>query len=306
MSYVGLRRTRRKVCSYPLGLLPWDPTGTILLLMWRDSMECPRCKCPDSRVSYTRSRVEAGIIYRRRKCQNPDCKLKSVAAAMFVCFSALRLLAGCEPDEDSSRSPRAAVWSSGAPLAQLERLQDLDAPVRMEFRETLFRKVLYPVRDALKVRIYTDGPLHDCPITTDYGNVTVGEALLRMAREHGLFYEVPEKEKLIIRTPWVAGVNDVTNPELIPEYRVSASYPADARKAKASGKVLLRVVVHKDGRIGWIQVVEDTPDFPSFLENVLTAAKQHRYRPATRHGEPVDAWFNLHYTFEPSKAARRR
>ena len=37
-------------------------------------MECPRCKQPRSRVNYTRSRVDPGTIYRRRRCQNPDCR----------------------------------------------------------------------------------------------------------------------------------------------------------------------------------------------------------------------------------------
>ncbi len=37
-------------------------------------MTCPRCNCPDTRVSYTRSKVRADVIYRRRRCQNPRCK----------------------------------------------------------------------------------------------------------------------------------------------------------------------------------------------------------------------------------------
>ena len=37
-------------------------------------MTCPRCNCPDSRVTYTRSKVRPGVIYRRRRCQNPRCK----------------------------------------------------------------------------------------------------------------------------------------------------------------------------------------------------------------------------------------
>ena len=37
-------------------------------------MTCPRCNCPDTRVSYTRSKVRPDAIYRRRRCQNPRCK----------------------------------------------------------------------------------------------------------------------------------------------------------------------------------------------------------------------------------------
>jgi hypothetical protein len=37
-------------------------------------MTCPRCNCPDSRVSYTRSKVRPDRIYRRRRCLNLRCR----------------------------------------------------------------------------------------------------------------------------------------------------------------------------------------------------------------------------------------
>ena len=37
-------------------------------------MECPRCHAPVTRVMYTRSRLDPGIIYRRRRCGNELCR----------------------------------------------------------------------------------------------------------------------------------------------------------------------------------------------------------------------------------------
>jgi hypothetical protein len=36
-------------------------------------MDCPRCYCPETHVTYTRSKINPAIIYRRRRCANQTC-----------------------------------------------------------------------------------------------------------------------------------------------------------------------------------------------------------------------------------------
>ena len=79
--------------------------------------------------------------------------------------------------------------------------------------------------------------------------------------------------------------NDVTTPILLRE--VKPSYTSDAMRAKVQGSVLLECLVRPDGSVGDVRVVR-SPDPPFGLDlEAMKAARQWRFAPGTKGGEPV-------------------
>lgn len=87
----------------------------------------------------------------------------------------------------------------------------------------------------------------------------------------------------------------VVNPRIVRE--VKPQYTADAMRAKVQGTVLLECVVLADGTVGRIDVVRSLdPTFGLDLEAVK-AARQWRFQPGTRFGEPVNVLVTIELTF---------
>ena len=87
----------------------------------------------------------------------------------------------------------------------------------------------------------------------------------------------------------------VINPRILRE--VKPQYTADAMRAKVQGTVLLECVVLADGTVGRIDVVKSLdPTFGLDLEAVK-AARQWRFQPGTRFGEPVNVLVTIELTF---------
>ena len=87
----------------------------------------------------------------------------------------------------------------------------------------------------------------------------------------------------------------VINPRILRE--VKPQYTADAMRAKVQGTVLLECVVLADGTVGRIDVVKSLdPTFGLDLEAVK-AARQWRFQPGTRFGEPVAVLVTIELTF---------
>lgn len=62
-------------------------------------------------------------------------------------------------------------------------------------------------------------------------------------------------------------------------------YPEIARQKGIKGRVILQVIVSKDGTVGHLRVVAGTP----VLRNAaLQAVAKWKYRPYLLHGEPVN------------------
>ena len=79
----------------------------------------------------------------------------------------------------------------------------------------------------------------------------------------------------------------------------AGKYPDSALKAKAKGEVRLRLVLAGDGTVKYI--------FPmKYLKHGLTeaaieAAKQIKFEPAIRNGQPASQFFTLSYDFKVGK-----
>lgn len=88
-------------------------------------------------------------------------------------------------------------------------------------------------------------------------------------------------------------VSEVKAPVIIT--RVDPSYPNALMRAKLPGKVVLRCVIDKNGRIRDAQVIYAT--MPAFGAAVLQALPRWRYTPASLQGTAVDCYLDLTVDF---------
>src|SRR2546427_2142838 len=75
-------------------------------------------------------------------------------------------------------------------------------------------------------------------------------------------------------------------------YRVvldRSTLTAGARTEAAQGRVVLRILVRSDGSVGQVDLVESS-GYPALDEAAVRAAALWRFTPATRDGQPVEAW----------------
>jgi TonB family protein len=89
--------------------------------------------------------------------------------------------------------------------------------------------------------------------------------------------------------------NGVTVPQLVRE--VKPAYTADAMRAKVQGTVWLECVVMPDGTVGNVSVVRSLDSTFGLDQEAIKAAKQWRFRPGTRLGEPVPVLITIELAF---------
>lgn len=82
-----------------------------------------------------------------------------------------------------------------------------------------------------------------------------------------------------------------------PLKEVKPAYTAEAMRAKVQGTVLLECVVLPDGSVGNVQVVKSLDPTFGLDQEAIKAAKQWRFRPGTRMGEPVAVLVTIELTF---------
>jgi protein TonB len=85
------------------------------------------------------------------------------------------------------------------------------------------------------------------------------------------------------------------NPRLIRE--VKPQYTADAMRAKIQGTVLLECVILPDGTVGRVEVVRSLDPTFGLDQEAIKAARQWRFVPGTRFGEPVAVLVTIELTF---------
>ena len=89
--------------------------------------------------------------------------------------------------------------------------------------------------------------------------------------------------------------NGVLLPKVLRE--VKPQYTADAMRAKVQGTVLLECVVNSDGTVGSVDVVKSLDRAFGLDQEAVKAAKQWRFAPGTRFGEPVAVLVTIELTF---------
>ena len=89
--------------------------------------------------------------------------------------------------------------------------------------------------------------------------------------------------------------NGVLTPRLLQE--VKPQYTAQAMRAKIQGEVLLECVVQTDGSVGNIRVVRSLDSTFGLDQEAIKAARQWRFAPGTRQGQPVPVLVTIAIAF---------
>jgi TonB family protein len=89
--------------------------------------------------------------------------------------------------------------------------------------------------------------------------------------------------------------NGVESPQLLRE--VTPKYTAEAMRAKVQGIVLIQAVVLPDGTVGDVTVLRSLDRNFGLDEEAIKAAKQWRFRPGSRFGEPVAVLVTIELSF---------
>jgi protein TonB len=90
---------------------------------------------------------------------------------------------------------------------------------------------------------------------------------------------------------------DVAMPRVL--RRVDPIYPQAFVRAGLSATVTVRFVIGKDGRVRDANVIRSS--YAPFTQSVIDAATQWTFTPATLHGQPVDAQFELTVRFTAAR-----
>jgi protein TonB len=75
------------------------------------------------------------------------------------------------------------------------------------------------------------------------------------------------------------------------------AYTADAMRAKVQGSVWLECIVMPDGSVGDVKVTRSLDPIFGLDQEAIKAAKQWRFRPGMRQGEPVPVIITIELTF---------
>jgi periplasmic protein TonB len=89
--------------------------------------------------------------------------------------------------------------------------------------------------------------------------------------------------------------NGVETPRLIQE--VKPQYTAQAMRAKIQGEVLLECIVQPDGSVGNIKVVRSLDSAFGLDQEAIKAARQWRFQPGTKQGQPVPVLVTIAIAF---------
>jgi TonB family protein len=90
---------------------------------------------------------------------------------------------------------------------------------------------------------------------------------------------------------------DVTAPEAV--RKVDPAYPANLIREQIEGVVVLHAVIHSDGTVGEVRVLEGF--YEQLDENARAALEQWRFVPGTKNGVPVDVEAVIRVPFRVSK-----
>jgi protein TonB len=81
------------------------------------------------------------------------------------------------------------------------------------------------------------------------------------------------------------------------EREVKPAYTADAMRAKVQGSVWLECFVMPDGSVGDVKVTRSLDPIFGLDQEAIKAAKQWRFKPGMRQGEPVPVIITIELTF---------
>jgi protein TonB len=89
--------------------------------------------------------------------------------------------------------------------------------------------------------------------------------------------------------------NGVTLPVVL--FEKKPQYTAEAMRAKVQGSVVLECVVLADGTVGPVEIVRSLDSSFGLDQEAVKAARQWRFRPGMRQGQPVAVLVTIELTF---------
>ncbi len=84
-------------------------------------------------------------------------------------------------------------------------------------------------------------------------------------------------------------------------YKVDPAYPADLARDKVEGVVVLYAVIHSDGSVGEVRILEGVHD--DLDHSARVALQKWHFRPGTKNGLPVDLEAVIHVPFKAPRMA---
>ncbi len=111
---------------------------------------------------------------------------------------------------------------------------------------------------------------------------------------HGMAVSMPGPVKNLDEMVFNMGDLD-KKPQLV--NRVQPVYPYEARQKEINGRVILRFIVDKEGRVSRVRVVRADPE-GIFEENAKEAVRKWRFKPGYFSGEPVQTRVTVPIKFE--------
>ena len=80
--------------------------------------------------------------------------------------------------------------------------------------------------------------------------------------------------------------------------KIQINYPAEAKKADISGKVIVKVLISKTGSVLETEIVKSIPGLDGAA---IEAVNKTRFKPAKFEGKPVEVWVRIPIHFEIGK-----
>src|SRR5207245_11507424 len=99
----------------------------------------------------------------------------------------------------------------------------------------------------------------------------------------------------------IDNTKDLVRPELLPASRVLSRLPRPSRLEVERGKVVIQIVVRKNGSVADARILSAKPCDCGFEDEILAGVRRYRYRPGTIHGTPVDVLTTLVIEFSKSQ-----
>jgi TonB family protein len=84
-------------------------------------------------------------------------------------------------------------------------------------------------------------------------------------------------------------------PEVLKE--VKPAYTAEAMRAKVQGVVWLECIVMPDGTVGDVRITKSLDSVFGLDHEAIKAARQWRFKPGMRQGQPVPVIITIELTF---------
>lgn len=81
-----------------------------------------------------------------------------------------------------------------------------------------------------------------------------------------------------------------------PTYRTPVAYPPRAKSKNIEGRVIVNILIGKDGSVKKAKIVEAEP-IGVFEESVMNSIQSWRFNAATYKGQPVEVWVSLPMEF---------